>query len=556
MERLDRVPQGRRLAQTAAVIGREFSYELLSFALPMDESELRLTLARLEDADIIYRVGISPLVVFAFKHALLRDAIYSSLLKSSRRQMHADIAALLEMRFREVSENQPEILAYHYSEAGNHDLAVRSWYKSGQRALAHSANVEAIAHFRKALEQLAGLPDTAQRTSQEIKLQLALGIPLIAVRGYAAEEAREVFARARTLCMKIDSPNEYFQALYGLWGNAWMSGKIDVALRMAEEFLQRAQGSADAVPLMVAHRVMGSTLLPVGRFRDSRTHFEDSIALSKRRDQQSLYSRYMVEPQAASMLLLSWDLWFLGYPDQALSRVSEALRLSRELAQPYTIAFAHYMTSVVNILRGEYAAARANAEASLEVSTEQRFSLYVVLSKVSRACALGGLDAVEEARSEMQSGLSEMRSSGVGYMLPMMESWLSDLLARSGDREAALSIVERSLGGMDDATGRSWQSELHRRKAELRLALDANGAHDAEQELTKAIDLARLQGAKSLELRSTTTLASLLASKGRSEEARRRLEPVYGWFSEGRDTADLRQAREVLSAVTDNAGSA
>ncbi len=554
MERLDRVPQGRRLAQTAAVMGREFSYELLSFALPMEEDDLRLTLARLEDADIIYRVGISPLVLFAFKHALLRDAIYASLLKSSRRQMHADIAALLETRFREVSENQPEILAHHYSEAGNYELAVRSWYKSGQRAIAHSANVEAIAHFRKALEQLAGLPDTAHRTSQEIKLQLALGIPLIAVRGYAAEEAREVFARARTLCLKIDSPNEYFQALYGLWGNAWMSGKIDVALRMSEEFLKRAEGSTDIVPQMVAHRVMGSTLLPVGRFQESRQHFEDSIALSQKRDQQSLYSRYMVEPQAASMLLLSWDLWFLGHPDQALSRVSEALGLARELAQPYTIAFAHYMTSVVNILRGEYADARTNALASLEVSREQRFSLYVLLSRISGACALGGLGALEEARSEMQSGLHEMRSSGVGYMLPMMESWLSDLLAQSGDREAALSIVERTLGKMDDATGRSWQSELHRRKAELALALDTARKDDAELELNRAIDLARLQGAKSLELRSATTLASLLATQGRNDEARYLLEPVYGWFSEGRDTADLRRARETLATVSGGAG--
>lgn len=550
MERLDRVPQGRRLAQTAAVIGREFSFELLSLALRIDENDLRLTLARLEDADMIYRVGISPQVLFAFKHALLRDAIYSSLLRSSRRQMHADIAAILEMHFEQVVETQPELLAHHHSEAGNHELAVRFWYKSGQRAIAHSANVEAIAHFRKALEALAGWPDTPERAGQEIELQLALGIPLIAVHGYAAEETREVFARARALCLQQNSPGEYFQALYGLWGHSWMSGKNDEALSMANEFLSRAEASQDIVPLMVGHRVMGSTLLSVGQFQRSRQHFENSIALSQQRDQQSLYSRYMVEPQAASLLLLSWDLWILGYPAQALARVSDALNLAHELAQPYSIAFAHYMTSVVHLLRGEPAAALASAETSLDVSREQRFSLYVLLSRVSRGYALGRLGHVEQASSEIKLGLNEMRSNGVGYMLPMMDIWLADMVARSGDNEAALSIIERSLAGLDDVTGRSWESELYRQRAQTLLALGPSRAREAESNFLKAIDVARLQGAKSFELRTATGLATFWHSHNRTEEARRLIEPIYDWFGEGKDTEDLRRARDLKAAVS------
>src|SRR5262249_40024500 len=239
-------------------------------------------------------------------------------------------------------------------------------------------------HFRKALEALSALPDTTERCKQEIEIQLALGIPLIAVRGYPAEETRDAFARARSLCLTLDSPPEYFQALYGLWGHSWMGGRNDDALNMASEFLSRARASADAVPLVVAHRVMGSTLLGLGEFQSSKQHFEESIELSKGKGKRSLYDLYMVEPQAASLLLLSWDLWFLGYPDQALSRVLEALALGQELAHPYTIAFAHYMTSVVHILRGEPDQALAHAEKSLEMSKEQRFSLYVLLSQISR----------------------------------------------------------------------------------------------------------------------------------------------------------------------------
>ena len=553
MERLDGVAQGRRLAQIAAVIGREFSYDLLSLALRIDEYDLRRSLTRLEEAGIIYRVGISPSIRFAFKHALLRDAIYNSLLRSTRRQSHADIAAILANHFSELVENRPEILAYHYGEAGNYELAMHCWYKSGQHALAHSANVEAIAHFRKALEALSALPDTPERGKQEIEIQLALGIPLIAVRGYPAEESREAFARARALCLKLDSPSEYFQALFGLWGHSWMGGKNDEALSMANEFLSRAQASADAVPLMVAHRVMGSTLLSIGDFQASRLHFEESIALSKRKE-RSLYNLYMVEPQAASLLLLSWDLWFLGYPDQALSRVLEALALARELAHPYTIAFAHYMTSVVHLLRGEPDRALASAEESLAMSQEQRFSLYVLLSRTSRGRALGGLGRSGEAQTQIKLGLDEACRRGVAFMLPMLNSWLAEMHAQSGEHETALSIVEQALADTNDVTGRSWESELHHQRARILLALDPARVSEAESHLKEAIEVARRQGAKSLELRAATTLAKLWRTQEKFDEARDLIGPIYRWFNEGTDTEDVRRAREIQIGPTNSGG--
>jgi class 3 adenylate cyclase/predicted ATPase len=549
MERLDRVAPSRRVVQVAAVIGREFSYDLLAAASRLNDEDMVSVLSQLEQADIIYRVGISPSVRFAFKHVLLRDAIYDSLLRSKRQQVHSEIAAILKNDYPKLVENQPELLAYHYQEAGNHQLAISHWFESGQRALAHSANVEAIANFRKALQLLNALPETSERTEQEIDIQLALGIPLIAVRGYASAETREAFSRARTLCLRLDSIHEYFQALFGLWGNSWMSGKNDDALRMADEFLSRSRALSDSVLLMVAHRVMGSTLLTAGDFRSSANHFEEAIRLSVSKERPLLSSLYMVEPQVASLLLLSWDLWFMGYPDQSLSRVSEALALAQELGHPYSVAFAHYMTSVVHLLRGDPARALESAERSFEMSQEQRFSLYVTLSRISRGRALGDLGRLGEARAEIELGIDEARRSGVGYMLPMMESWLAEIHAKAGENETALSIVEGTLSNIGDVTGRAWEAEVHRQRAQILVALSPSKVTEAESCLKKSIEVARGQSAKSLELRAATSLAELWRTQGRLDDARELLEPICRWFDEGAETADLRRARDAQSAL-------
>ena len=549
MERLDRVAPSRRVAQIAAVIGREFSNDLLSAAARIDDDDLQSALALLEQADIVYRVGISPSVRFAFKHVLLRDAIYDSLLKSKRQQIHADIAAILEHDFPRLVENQPEVLAFHYQEAGNHQMAIRYWFESGQRALAHSANVEAIANFRKALQLLNALPETPERTKQEIDIQLALGIPLIAVKGYTAAETREAFSRARTLCLRLGNIPEYFQALFGLWGNRWMGGRNDQALPMADEFLSRARALSDPVLLMVAHRVMGSTLLTVGDFQSSANHFEATIRLSTDREERPLYNLYMVEPRAASLLLLSWDLWFLGYPDQSLARVSEALALGQALGHPYTVTFAHYMTSVVHLMRGDAARALESAERSFDMSQEQRFSLYAILSRISRGRALGELGRLGEARVEITQGIDEARRNSVGFMLPMMDSWLAEVHARTDENERALAIVERALSEVGDVIGRSWEAELQRQRALILLALDPSRAGEAEVYLQKSIEVAREQSARSLELRAATSLAELWQTQGRREDARALLEPIYRWFQEGVETADLKQARYVQSTL-------
>lgn len=549
MERVDRVAQGRKLTQIAAVIGREFSFDLLTAASRTDETDLQSALSQLEDADIIYRTGISPTIRFAFKHVLLRDAVYNSLLRGRRQEIHADIAALLEKHFRELADNRPEILAYHYGEAGNNDRAIQCWCEAGRRALANSANVEAITHFRNALQLLHGLPETPQRSQQEVEILLALGIPLIAVEGYAASQTREAFARARTLCLKLVNPPEYFQALFGLWGYAWMGGKNDEALVMANEFLMKSQASPNSIVLMMAHRIMGSTLLTVGEFQTARHHFEESIALSKIEGTRPVHDLYVVEPQVASLLLLAWDLWFLGHLDQSLARVSEALTIAQALAQPYSIAFAHYMTSVVHLLRDEPASALQNADKSLEISREQRFSLYVILSTISRGRALGELGRTREAMAEMTTGIAEARRTGLGMMHPMIQSWLADLHVQSGEREIALSIIEQVSREIGDVTGRSWEAELHRQRAHILLELNPSGTTEAESYLKRGLEIAERQSAKTLELRAATDLAKLLRQQGKTKEAYNLLEPTYRWFVEASDTTDLRRARDLLAGL-------
>ena len=257
----------------------------------------------------------------------------------------------------------------------------------------------------------------------------------------------------------------------------------------------------------------------------------------------------MVEPQVASLLLLSWDLWFLGYPDQSLARVSEALALAQNLAQPYSIAFARYMTSVVHLWRGDPARALESAERSLEMSREQRFSLYVLLSTISRGRALGELGRIREGLAEIQKGIAEGRRMGVGFMLPMMYSWLADAHTRSGDDEAAASIVEQTLREISDATGRSWEAELHRQRADIFLALNPSKVAEAELYFKKAIEVARRQNSKSMELRAVTSLAKLLRQHERIYEARKLIEPIYRWFKEGTATADLQLARDFLTAL-------
>jgi class 3 adenylate cyclase/tetratricopeptide (TPR) repeat protein len=546
MARLDRAPQGRSVAQMAAVVGREFPYEMLQRISPLSKSELDFTLGALEENEIIQQIERRPTARYLFKHALVRDSAYESLLKSSRRQIHGKVAEVMEEISPEVVTSQPELLAYHYSRAGNAEFAVRYWVHGGKRAHSRWANLEAIAQFRHALEFLQFLPETAERNATELDIQLSHGLCDIAIHGYASNETRKPFERACDLSAQLGDSSKEMQSLFGLWGHYWMQARHDRAIELSELLLAKAEPLGDPVPLIVGHRSLGSTLFTKGDFVQARKHLEKAIALSKAVRVEELSSSYAVDPRVASRLMLGWELWILGYPDQALASVTLALAEATEHAHPYGIAFAHYVTAAVHLLRREAGDSLRHADESLALSREHRINLFALYSRFGRGCALAELGQATEAIAEIQEGIEEARRSSLGYMRGFMLGWLATVQAETGDAEAALSTIDAALKDVDDVSGHAWEAELHRLHGNILAVVHPEAPHHPEASYRKAIAVAHRQAARSLELRATTSLARLLRAGGRRDEARDHLASIHDWFTEGFDTADLREAKALL----------
>jgi class 3 adenylate cyclase/tetratricopeptide (TPR) repeat protein len=547
--RLDRAPGARSLAQIAAVIGREFSYDILRHVSSLSSAELDSTLAHLEQSEIVHLIDTKASLRYAFKHALVRDAAYESLLKSSRAEIHARVAAVLEKERPDIVAGQPELLGYHYGMARNADVAAQYWIAGGRRARSRSGNLEAISQFQKALEFLESLPDTPERVAKELESQLSLGLCFIAVQGYSAEDTRKSFERARSLSAGVGDSQKEIQATFGLWGHYWMRARHDSAIELGQTLLAKAEQCGDPLSLSVGHRVLGSTLFTQGDFVSARAHLEQALALGQRAAAEEASLSYAVDPRIASQLILAWDLWVLGFADQALHNAFQALALATERADPYSVAFAHYVTSAVQLLRGEFDNALAHADQSQTVSGEHRINLYALYSRFGRGCALAKMGQPQEAIAEIEEGIEQARRSNLGYMQGFMLGWLAIVQAETGDPETALATIKGALRQVNDVSGHAWEAELRRLQGEVLLMARPDAADATERSYNDAIAVAQKQHARSLELRATTSLARLLRSQGRNEEARRRLAPILDWFSEGFDTADLAEAKKLLATL-------
>jgi class 3 adenylate cyclase/predicted ATPase len=547
--RLDRAPQARSVAQMAAVIGREFSYDMLSRISSLSNSELDSTLAHLEQSEIVQLIENKASPLYAFKHALVRDAAYESLLKSTRREIHARVGAIIEKEWPDIVAGQPELLAYHYGMARNAEFAALYWQSGGRRARSRSANLEAIVQFQKALEFLELMSDSPERISKELEIQLSLGLCFIAIQGYSADDTRKSFERARSLSLAVAEPQKEIQATFGLWGHYWMRARHDRALELGEMLLAKAETLRDPISLSVGHRVLGSTLFTLGNFAGAREHLEQAVALGQRAATEELSLSYAVDPRIAAQLMLAWNLWVLGFPEQAHQNVLQALGLAAERGEPYSVAFAHYVTSAVQLLRGDFRDSLVHADQSLVVSSEHRINLYALYSRFGRGCALAKMGQEEHAIFEIQEGIQEARRSNLGYMRGFMLGSLAAVQAQSGDPEAALSTIDEALTQTNDVSGRAWEAELLRLRGEILLVVQPDAADEAERSFSSAITIAQNQQARSLELRAATSLARLLRSESRNDEARERLAPVVGWFTEGFDTADLTEAEKLLAEL-------
>jgi tetratricopeptide (TPR) repeat protein len=350
------------------------------------------------------------------------------------------------------------------------------------------------------------------------------------------------------LCLELDEPYREIQAIYGLWGHYWMKAHHDRAVELGETLLARAESLSDPVTLIIGHRSIGSTRFTLGDFVLAREHLELAIALCERTGSDEL-NRYTVNPEIAAELVLAWDLWILGYPAKALHHALHALAHARGRSDPYAVAFAHYVTSAVRLLRGEFEDALEHADQSSAVSRERRLRLYALYSQFGRGCALGMMGHEEDGIVEVREGIEEARRSNLGYMRAFMLGWLATLQAATEGPEAALATIDEAFKHISDIAGRAWEAELHRLRGDLLLAARPGAVDEAERSYKVAIDVAQRQCALSLELRATTSLARLLWGKGRSREARELLAPVYAWFTEGFDTVDLKEARSLLSEL-------
>jgi tetratricopeptide (TPR) repeat protein len=433
--------------------------------------------------------------------------------------------------------------------AGNAEFAALYWLSGGRRARSRSANLEAIFQFQKALEFLELLPSSPERRSKELEIQLLLGLCFIGLRGYSSDDTRKSFERARSLSVEIGEPRNEIQATFGLWGHYWMRARHDRAIELGQTLLAKAEQLGDPLSLSVGHRVLGSTLFTLGDFARAREHLEQAVELRQRLASEESPLSYAVDPRIAGQLMLAWDLWALGYPARAHHNAFQALGQAVEGADPYSIAFAHYVMSAVQLLRGQFQDSLAYADRSLAVAKEHGVTLYALYSRFGRGCALVKMREPEQAIVEIREGIEEARRSNLGYMRGFMLGWLATAQAETGDTEIALATIDEALQLVSDISGRAWEAELRRLRGDILLAARRDAADDAERSYKEAIAVAKTQQGHSLELRAATSLARLLHGQGRTTEARAQLAETFGWFSEGFDTADLIEAKELLARL-------
>ena len=549
MARLDRLAAGKDVAQLGSVLGREFVYEILRAVAPLDEATLQQALARLVEAELLYQRGLPPQVTYVFKHALIQDAAYHSLLKSTRQQVHQRIAQVLAERFPATMETQPELVAHHYTEAGLIEHAMPYWQRAGQRSIERSAYVEAINHLTTGLECLKVLPETPERIAHELTLLMALGRALIATKGYAASEVGATYTRARALCQRgVQSP-QLFPVLFGLWQFYVLQGELQLARELGEQLLTLAQHLRDPAYVLEAHRSLAFTLFSLGEMAAAREQAEQGVALYDPHKHHAHVFTYGQDPGTSCLAYAALALWHLGYPEQALQRCHEMLELAHELSHPFSLAHALYFASLLHQHRREVDKARECAEAAIALATEHGFALYVIRGTLQRSWALTEQGQLAEGIDLMRQSLTAYRGTGAGLVLPYFLARLAEACGKGDRIEAGLHVLDEALTLVDKHGECWWEAELHRLKGVLRLQQAVPNAKQAEGCLEQALAIASRHRAKSLELRAAMSLSRLWQRQGKRDDARHVLAEVYGWFTEGFDTADLQEASALLQAL-------
>jgi predicted ATPase len=549
MARLDRLGTGsKEIAQIAAAIGREFSYELLAPVALRPADDIEAALDRLSDAGLVFCRGAPPAANYFFKHALVRDAAYASLLRRRREELHARIAAVLEADFADAVEAQPELLAQHLTEAGLAEPAVEHWRRAGERAAARSANLEAVAHLTRGIAVLNTLPEGALRDERELALQVALIAPLWASRGLGSAEAERVANRALELSRRIgaDTP-AHFWALYGANYLYAVRGELPLALDLGEQLLGVAERLQDAELLAYGHFDVGDILFWFGELVAARTHLERAIALYDPQWGGPATSRCGFNCASTSLAFLGRVLWHLGYPDQALGYSERAVAIAEQASHPFSLSTALSWTAALHQLRGDAGRAREVAERDLALATEQIIPFFAAHAMVLRGWAIAEEGRLEEGIARLREGVGAYRATGAILEGPHWLTLLAEGCGKVGRIEEALDILSEALAEVERTGIRYYEAEMHRLEGELRLGLDEERS---EVCFRRAIGVARAQQAKSCELRAALSLARLWQRQGKPDQARDLLAPIYDWFTEGFALPDLAAARSLLAELT------
>jgi predicted ATPase len=483
-----------------------------------------------------------------FKHALIQDAAYASLLRSTRQQVHQQVAQILEAHFPEIVETQPELVAQHYTAAGCAEQAVPYWQRAGEQASDRSAYLEAISHLTTGIELLKTLPETPEHTQQALTLHIALGSALLVTKGQAAPEVEHAYTQAYALCQQVGETPQLVPVLFGLWRFYLTRPQLHTARELGETLLRLAQQAHDPSLSVIAHYALGVMWSHLGALPAARQHLEECIARYTPDQRRAPVFRMGQDPGVGCRLYTATTLWSLGYPEQALTRLHEALALAHELSHPYSLAFARCVAAFVSQLRRDVPAVHEQAEAAVVLSTEQGFASWLAMGTSLRGWALAMQGQGEEGLAQVRQGIAAWRATGAVLTVPYFCTLLADVCDHLDHSADGLQALAEAHTLMEQHEERWWEAEVCRLRGVLLLRQQGTPQAEAEAWLQRALDIAHRQEAKSLELRAAMSLSRLWQQQGKRQTAHDLLAEVYAWFTEGFDTPDLQDAKALLES--------
>jgi predicted ATPase/class 3 adenylate cyclase len=543
LARLDRLAPVREVAQIAAALGRQFSHELISAVSIMPVQQLDAALDQLVTAELIFQRGSPPDAEYTFKHALVQDTAYSTLLRGRRQQIHARIALILEDRFPEIVEAQPELLGQHCSEGGFEEKAIGYWTSAGERAAKSAANAEAIRHFRRALQALETQPQTAEHSRAELRVLAKLGPALATVEGWAAPTVETVYRRAHYLAKELGNPADAVPALVGLWLYHFQRGEQSAAHQATQELFEIGHSLGDHGLLLQAHHSAWPTSAYRGQFTTAIHHVEQGLALYDERTHSHHAIVYLGhDPAVCAHCVGAVVTCILGYPDQAESRAKESIRLARRLGHAPSLAHALWFVAKLQLIQDDPDKVLATTTELLALCREHHLAIPKTAGTIFQGWAKARVGQVEDGLHQLRSGLQAMTR---GVYFAHRVSLLAEICALAGNWSEA-SIVCEEAHDMVRETGDEWfLAKILCLRGELRLNGPRISKNEAEIYLNGALEVARRQRARLYGLRAGCDLARLWRDQGKRQQARDLLAPIYGWFTEGFDIPILREAKSL-----------